>query len=59
MGTEKRHFGALFTSRHTEPRRPPGRGLSLFAEQVTARDWGACVPSRPRTSLTASNDGAT
>jgi len=33
------------------------RGLSLFAEQLTARDWGAYVPTNPRTLLTASNGG--
>ena len=32
--------------------------LSLFAEQVTARDWGACVPTSPRASLTTSDVGA-
>jgi len=27
----------------------PGQGLSLFTERVTARGWGACVPTSPRT----------
>ena len=33
--------------------------LSLFAEQVTTRDWGPRVPTSPRASLTTGNIGAT
>ena len=29
----------------------PSWSLNLFAEKVTAQDWGACVPTSPRSSI--------
>jgi len=46
--TQKCHVIAQKRLVNRMPRRTVGRGLSLFAEQLSAQDWGACVPTRPR-----------